>query len=127
MNKAWRSTEKTSIRCGHVPNSKCWRRSWKRGKGSTGLGVCGKALTRLTELLEAKKIDKAFAVVKGEPAAPKKPKVETPRTLNDHGIKSHSEFFEACIKVKMPEEVKIVEAYYRQMGDELEKLRKRFS
>jgi hypothetical protein len=80
---------------------------------------------QLAELLEAKKVDKAFAIVKGEPAAAKKPpKVEVPPTLLGHANKAHSEFFEALAKVTVPDELAQVETFYRQVGMEIERVRR---
>jgi hypothetical protein len=87
-----------------------------------------KLAERMTDLLNSHKPGKALDLVQGKP---KKPvvvkKVDVPRTLHDHATKAHSEFYEACCKAGIPEEVKILDGYLAKMHTALETARKRLS
>jgi hypothetical protein len=80
----------------------------------------------LTQLLEAKSTVKALNLIAGKAPKPAKPpKVEVPRTLNDHATKAYGEFFEACAKAQVPAEVELLKATLGRMGDDLNAARKR--
>jgi hypothetical protein len=79
-----------------------------------------KRADRLAELLNAGKTTKALDLAQGRTAGPARPpRVEPPRTLHDCATKAYSEFYEACAKAQIPEEVKILENYLCQMHDAL--------
>jgi hypothetical protein len=70
-----------------------------------------KRAERLVELLEGEKIIKALELISGKKVQPKTaPKVDVPRTLNDHISKLYSEGYEACCKAKIAAEVDMIEA-----------------
>jgi hypothetical protein len=74
---------------------------------------------RLTELLEANKVMKARDVIAGKPAAKKPSKVERKQSLLECSNLAVGEFYEACARVAIAEEVKILERALEQMHDSL--------
>jgi hypothetical protein len=84
-----------------------------------------KTADRLIELLEAKSIVKALDFIQGKKTgkAKKPPKVEVPRTFNDHAVTAYSEFFEACAKATVPAEMEILTATLGRMKDDLDAAR----
>jgi ParB-like chromosome segregation protein Spo0J len=80
---------------------------------------------RLKELLEAKQTVKALAIVEGKATAKKPPKVDVPRTMLDHAMKAHSEFYEACCKARVRGELDQVKKYLDEMRRAFEAARVR--
>jgi hypothetical protein len=86
-----------------------------------------KKADRLTELLEHGKVGVALELLDGKEKAKKPPKVEAPRTLNDHSSKAYSEFYEGCAKAEVPAEIELLESMQERMGQALRTARGRVS
>jgi ParB-like chromosome segregation protein Spo0J len=84
-----------------------------------------KRAEQLTELLEARKVVQALAVITGKKPKAKPVKVEVPRTIHDHSTKAYSDFFEACAKARVLAEVEMLAATLGRMRDDLELAQRR--
>jgi hypothetical protein len=82
---------------------------------------------KLTDKLQKNQVKQALALLgDGDGKIPPR-KSKEPRTLLDHGKKAHSEFFEACHKVKLAADLKVLEKELAKMANELEAARRRLS
>jgi ParB-like chromosome segregation protein Spo0J len=85
---------------------------------------------RLIDLLERGKPGKALDLIatgkgEGKPKAPAK--VDVPRTIHDHATMAHSEFYEACAKSSIEEELRVLEQYLDNMRKALQTARERLA
>jgi hypothetical protein len=90
-----------------------------------------KDAAKLTTLLEGRNITKALALLEEKkpdrPKVLKTPRVEVPRTFNDHLSRGYSELFEALAKAQVPGELDQVEGRLRQLHQDLSAARRRLA
>jgi ParB-like chromosome segregation protein Spo0J len=84
----------------------------------------------LIDLLERGKPGKALELIAKDNGESKKKtpaKVDVPRTIHDHATAAHSEFYEACCKAEIEEELRVLEQYLVNMTKALETARERLT
>jgi ParB-like chromosome segregation protein Spo0J len=87
-----------------------------------------RAAARLVDLLERGKPGKALDLIaagKGESKQKASVKVDAPRTIHDYATKAFSEFYEACAKAGIEEELRVLEQYLDNMHKALQTARGR--
>jgi hypothetical protein len=91
-----------------------------------------RAAARLIDLLERGKPGKALDLIaagngQGESKRKAPAKVDAPRTIHDHATMAHSEFYEACAKSTIEEELLVLERYLDNMREALQTARERLT
>jgi ParB-like chromosome segregation protein Spo0J len=85
---------------------------------------------RLIDLLERGKPGKALDLIAtGKAESKRKPpkKVDVPRTIHDHATGAFGEFYEACAKASIEEELRVLEKYLDNMHKALQTARGRLT
>jgi hypothetical protein len=69
----------------------------------------------------------SFAAGNGEAKQKAPKKVDVPRTIHDHATMSHSEFYEACAKASIEEELRVLDRYLDNTRKALQTARERLA